>query len=266
MVKYYGCKSMALIAMMMTSVTAWSPSSISSFRQQSGRMTLKATPIDFSSLEQKLLDTVTTATSTSAVDDKMIPAASVWKEFLPPTLDVFSTMSDVLDMIQEAAAENHIQLPTWLQQEETFTQLQQQVTTALEQLIQQHPQLQELPDGVVLGASTILSYVVVSFILNKSGNSSTTPSRPYPLGKYDPISARAYFDTRLPQVLARAIQLATKSSAFALSLLQDYLRYKHTYIHIYTDSFLVCFLSSFLIPMISCSFLGWIWWNVKLLL
>jgi hypothetical protein len=48
------------------------------------------------------------------------------------------------------------------------------------------------------------------------------PSRPYPNDKYDPITARAYFDIRPGNVLKRGLEVATTSVGFGLNLLIDY--------------------------------------------
>jgi predicted unusual protein kinase regulating ubiquinone biosynthesis (AarF/ABC1/UbiB family) len=95
------------------------------------------------------------------------------------------------------------------------------IAQILEQLRDNLPMLDDVPDSALLVVSSVITYTVVSSAL--SLGQGPPPSRPYPLGKYDPISARAYFDSRLPQVVSRAVEIALKSSGFALKIAQDYL-------------------------------------------
>jgi hypothetical protein len=73
------------------------------------------------------------------------------------------------------------------------------------------------PESIVVSA--ILSYVVINSVMTWSD--SPPPGRPYPKGKYDPISARIYFDSRPLQVLARSVTITVKSLSFAMKLAQD---------------------------------------------
>lgn len=72
---------------------------------------------------------------------------------------------------------------------------------------------------LTLVASAVLSYFVINSAL--SSRQAPPPSQPYPMNKYDPIAARAYFDKRLPMVVARSLEIAFKSLQFALSLASD---------------------------------------------
>ncbi len=216
---------------------------------------MKATSFDFSSLEQKLFDTATASTS-SSVD-------AVWMKELVP--DVVSKITDILDTLQGMGIYNEEtfqQVMTTVQDQlEQVLQSSEQVLQSLQssqsseqvlQVLQQQHYLEQVPDGVMLGGSAFLSYFLISLILQQNLENEP-PSKPYPLGQYDPITARAYFDTRLPQVLSRAIQLATKSSTFALSLLQDYLRYTH-HTTLYLYSFITYSFGSFYFILFYCFF------------
>lgn len=75
------------------------------------------------------------------------------------------------------------------------------------------------PSMVIL-ASTVVTYAIFSSIL--SLGQIPPPLQPYPLQRYDASSARAYFDRRLPKVIARGLEIATTSLGFGLGLLQDY--------------------------------------------
>jgi hypothetical protein len=74
-----------------------------------------------------------------------------------------------------------------------------------------------------IGVTTIITYFVVSSVL--TWGEAPPPSKPYPLSRYDPVAAQAYFDSRPVQFVARALQIAIKSLGFGLSFLQDKLRY-----------------------------------------
>ncbi|VEU35291.1 unnamed protein product [Pseudo-nitzschia multistriata] len=78
-----------------------------------------------------------------------------------------------------------------------------------------------------IAATTVISYVVVNALL--TWGESPPPGKPYPIGKYDPVGARIYFDRRPLQVAARALTIASKSLAFALALVQDKLRGDETW-------------------------------------
>lgn len=77
----------------------------------------------------------------------------------------------------------------------------------------------ELPPSLGLVASAGVTYVIVSTVLSIS--EGPPPSSPYPLGRYDPNIARAYFDQRPLEVIARAVEIAVKSTTFGLALLKD---------------------------------------------
>jgi hypothetical protein len=85
---------------------------------------------------------------------------------------------------------------------------------ALPQWIQLHPTMS-------LVGSTLLTYAVVSSLL--IGDAGPAPSVPYPNGRYDPVTARAYFDSRLPVAIARAAEIFARSASFGAQVLKDYL-------------------------------------------
>lgn len=78
-----------------------------------------------------------------------------------------------------------------------------------------------------IAATAVISYVIINSIL--TWGDSPPPGRPYPNGKYDPVSARIYFDRRPLQVLARSLTIASKSLTFALSLAGDKLKGDETW-------------------------------------
>jgi len=77
------------------------------------------------------------------------------------------------------------------------------------------------PPVEVLG-SAVITYTILSFVFNVG--KGPPPSKPYPMGRYDPGAARAYFDARIGEVLARALEIGLNSAKFGLALANDYLR------------------------------------------
>lgn len=108
-------------------------------------------------------------------------------------------------------------------------QLQDGVVTDYPQLAPYLDRLQALLAPVLqspslsLVVSALLTYTVVSSLLN--WDRSPPPSQPYPAGKYDPIAARAYFDTKWHLVVSRGLEILVQSLQFGLTLLRDKLRY-----------------------------------------
>jgi len=87
----------------------------------------------------------------------------------------------------------------------------QQISTLLQPLFQS--------PTLTLAGSAVLTYVLVSSILN--AGQGPPPTQPYPENKYDPTAARAYFDKRLPQVMARGLEIFVQSVQFGVSVLRD---------------------------------------------
>jgi predicted unusual protein kinase regulating ubiquinone biosynthesis (AarF/ABC1/UbiB family) len=67
--------------------------------------------------------------------------------------------------------------------------------------------------------ASVITFVVASTLLN--WNQAAPPTKPYPFDKYDPAAARAYFEQRPLDVIARGLYIATQSLQFGLALLQD---------------------------------------------
>ena len=82
-------------------------------------------------------------------------------------------------------------------------------------------EIASLPPSVGILASAAITYGIVSTTL--SIGEGPPPSSPYPLGRYDPSGARAYFDKRPADVIARGVEIGALSAQFGLALLSDYL-------------------------------------------
>jgi hypothetical protein len=94
--------------------------------------------------------------------------------------------------------------------------LYEQVTAWTAPLLASHPSLS-------IALSTVVSYLLVSSVL--SIGKAPPPLAPYPMGTYDPVMARAYFDQRPLQVLTRGLQIAVLSLQFGVQLLKDKIEY-----------------------------------------
>jgi hypothetical protein len=121
----------------------------------------------------------------------------------------------VLTEITKVATKLSQELDQWLQQYPGAEKIYQLVLTQLDGL--------NLSTPVALLVSSVVSYLAVSTIL--TWGEAPPSSQPYPLQRYDPVAARAFFDSKLPQVIRRALEIATNSLGFGISLLKDKLEY-----------------------------------------
>jgi hypothetical protein len=106
-------------------------------------------------------------------------------------------------------------------------------STVLQQIPQLEPVLQKVtvflaplvqdPTAQLI-VSTLVSYTIVSKLLAMT--LPPPPLKPYPSGRYDPVASRAYFDQRLPLVIARSFSILVQSLQFAAALLQDKMQNK----------------------------------------
>jgi hypothetical protein len=77
------------------------------------------------------------------------------------------------------------------------------------------------PVEVQVSVAALVTFSLVTTILNQGESSTPPPGSPYPMNKYDAESARRYFARRPMQVLARGLEIAIRSTQFALSVLLD---------------------------------------------
>jgi len=80
----------------------------------------------------------------------------------------------------------------------------------------------QLPAPVEIAVTAGVTYSLLTLLFNF--NSSTPPSSPYPMKRYDADAARAYFDTRLDLVIGRALEVGFLSARFGLDIGLDYLK------------------------------------------
>ncbi|GAX12709.1 hypothetical protein FisN_15Hh188 [Fistulifera solaris] len=76
----------------------------------------------------------------------------------------------------------------------------------------------QLTSGITFLMASVLSVLFAGSLWDYSQRG---PSQPYPTGRYDPDTARAYFDRRLPLVLARGLSIALQSLQFGIGILSD---------------------------------------------
>jgi hypothetical protein len=124
---------------------------------------------------------------------------------------------------------------------DAFKNLAQESNAALAVFLSRHPEIQALVEtirkqlenagidvaaispNVAVAVSALVSVFLVNAVLTIG--QEAPPSQPYPNGRYDAVTAKAYFDKRLGDVLLRGLEVATSSVGFGLNLLQDYARY-----------------------------------------
>jgi hypothetical protein len=101
--------------------------------------------------------------------------------------------------------------------QQALNQISAAIVSTEQLALAQHPS-----PTVLLVSSAVVTYAVVSSVL--TWGQPPPASKPYPLDKYDPIAARAYFDRRLPQVVGRSLFVVLQSLQFGMSLLRDKLK------------------------------------------
>ena len=133
---------------------------------------------------------------------------------LPPTVSSIAEASDaVVSVVQlyETLADEKLEATlgtTWLS-------VKEQLGPLFNTLI--HP---DLPPSVTLLIASYVTYSIVNTIL--SFGKEPPPQKPYPMNKYDPISARMFFDGKWNLVLSRAISISFLSVTFLSALALDY--------------------------------------------
>jgi hypothetical protein len=109
----------------------------------------------------------------------------------------------------------------------SFKELESAIEPFWTQLQQTIPALSNIdapPAPALLLLSSLLTYSLISTLLTY--NTTPPPSSPYPMGKYDAISARRYFDSRPLEVLKRGLEVTLLSGAFLIALASDWIRGK----------------------------------------
>lgn len=79
-----------------------------------------------------------------------------------------------------------------------------------------HP---DLPPSVTLVITSYITYAVVNAVL--SIGQEPPPNSPYPMNKYDAMSAKKYFDNKFGMVVKRAIEVAFLSGTFLVKIASD---------------------------------------------
>lgn len=194
-------------------------------------------PDAFDSLLQKISSTGDVTTS----GDDALP------DFLDGLLrDVSSRLDEGIDFSLPPLPDKLPSLPSLdgLQDlKQQFQELDRSVVTAVDQMAQQVqesiktdypnllPYLEKLQaflkpalqsPSLTFVVSALLTYTFVSSLLN--WDRGPPPSQPYPADKYDPIAARAYFDSNMHLVIRRGLDILVESLRFGFRVLQDHLK------------------------------------------
>jgi len=216
-----------------TTTSAFAPSSLSSTVLSSSRGRSSTTPPPKTTLQLQVSDvTDTFKTAFATVDNGL--------KNIVNNLDVFNLsinektkglLQDLLSKIQTIMGEGSMIKEIFLKYATSLSQnVDQWLTT-------QNPQVESffrhIADQVAsthinintpetIGITTFLTYFVVSSLL--TWDEAPPPSKPYPLQRYDPVAAQAYFDGRVIEFTSRALEIAVKSLNFGLKVLQDFVR------------------------------------------
>ena len=84
--------------------------------------------------------------------------------------------------------------------------------------------LQNLPTLGPLGDAILLVVVTTIVYLSTGGSRSTPLTSPYPMRKYDPYTAKLYFDSRPLETIGRAIFITSQSATFLINIALDMFR------------------------------------------
>lgn len=181
--------------------------------------------------------TASAAPASSAVSQTAVPASTggssvLDKIQLPDLGNVFDSLSSTLDVgkltsLSPAEVSNAI-VATVLKYETlvddklkdsivggAWSSAKDQLGPLFESLIHK-----DLPPSVTLLIASYVTYSVISTIL--SFGQEPPPNSPYPMNKYDPVSARRYFDGKWGLVVSRAIEVSFFSGTFLTGILLDY--------------------------------------------
>jgi ABC1 atypical kinase-like domain len=169
---------------------------------------------------------------------KSLPDTSNWKEAMTSKLSGNDPLSFVLgksDFSFLSASELQEKLVTMIAAFDAVDdELHKHIVTALSDLqsgiVLNYPQLEPLllsaKDDLNNVSPTLLlvgSILATAAVVNTSLNFGQTPppSQPYPMNKYDAVSAQAYFQRRPLAVVSRASTIAFQSLQFGFSLFLD---------------------------------------------
>lgn len=200
------------------------------FRKPAFMDTVTATPPQVSNLLDNLPDALRQISLPSP--DGLVKDVVAF--FEKATASLQESCQTLIATLQEALESAN--LPT-----EVLQEFVDKVNTALSAFVTSHPEIQSLyntfqqqlqklpvqldnlPPGIVIALSAIVSFTVISSLL--SFGQEPPPSQPYPTGRYNATSARAYFDDHVLDVIQRGLQVATTSLGFGISILSDYVKY-----------------------------------------
>jgi hypothetical protein len=141
---------------------------------------------------------------------------TILKSLLSQVQTVLSEESTLQTEFTSYATKLSQEIDQWLlQQNPAAEALYQQVLSQLRALTIDTPE--------AFALSALVTYFVLSSVL--TWGQPPPPSKPYPLQRYDPDAAQAYFDGKSIEAVSRGLTIAAKSLGFALSVLKDKVEY-----------------------------------------
>ena len=163
---------------------------------------------------QSLLDAVTSATSTSL--DAILEAlrnSEVWWTQLVSRLNYDYSATDIfaIDSPLFNALRSNNGLVGLVQLKHHFVDWSNDLMASL---------TPPATPAMILLVTSLTTYIMVASLLNIGR--PPPPSTPYPSNKYDPLTARQYYDNKIVLVLSRAIQIGVLSSTFLFGIALDY--------------------------------------------
>lgn len=188
---------------------------------------------DWEVLSQKLSSTTTPPPAVAAADLSDSALNTATTSVSEATSVMTNALANFVKLIENTlptdAQETLVSFPSTLSDAytQTTTTLQENPLTDADSVINfvqtnLIPVLNNIPAPVGILLSAGFTYTLLTSLLTL--NADPPPSSPYPLKKYDAASARAYFDSKLNQVVGRALEVGFLSARFGLDLALDYVK------------------------------------------
>mmetsp|Transcript_11015 Transcript_11015/g.15516 ORF Transcript_11015/g.15516 Transcript_11015/m.15516 type:complete len:943 (-) Transcript_11015:103-2931(-) len=171
----------------------------------------------FKASTQRLLDNINGINSNlESTETKVLSTV------LQDVKDVDVTIVSSLDQMGSTITKLLLDLIDKQPNRDEFMELYNKVQSTVQDVLPQSltTNAGDIPAPLLVLGSALASYTIISSLL--SLNNPPPSTRPYPLGKYDPVTARAYFDQRLDRVIQRGLEIAINSLTFGVGLLSDY--------------------------------------------
>ena len=150
-----------------------------------------------------------------AVDAFGAATSSASSSFVSSYDAVLASIRYYESMVDSALSDSSLVGDAWTHVRDNFGPVFDAATTTILRLPH------DVPPSVAILLASLLTYSAASTMLDFGRE--PPPASPYPMNKYDPVSARRYFDGKWSLVIGRATRIAFLSSAFLSGLAYDYL-------------------------------------------